>query len=123
MTELRKRLRPGGLLYLCQPTQDVPSYDVFFVDHLHHFGTDHLRAYAGRCGFRELGFVVGHGWMPNFSLHLWQAAEPDGDFAWHGPPGSTACAGRGRACVADLAGSTGTLATSDSGAGWSPCSG
>jgi SAM-dependent methyltransferase len=89
--EARRALRPGGLLFLCQPTQDVPSYDVFFVDHLHHFGTDHLHHYAQKCGFRELGYVVGQEWMPNFSLHLWQAQETVRDSAWHGPPAPTAC--------------------------------
>jgi|GEM_PF-3515122 SAM-dependent methyltransferase len=92
LQELRRCLRPGGLLFLCQPTQDVPSYDVFFVDHLHHFGTDHLRYYARKCGFRELGFVVGHEWMPNFSLHLWQATEGAADAAWSGSRAETACA-------------------------------
>jgi SAM-dependent methyltransferase len=102
LTDLRRRLRPGGLLYLCQPTQDVCSYDVFFVDHLHHFGTEHLRAYARKCGFRELGFVVGHELMPNFSLHLWQAHDGPGQFDWHGPPGYTACAEAARRAEADL---------------------
>ncbi|HEV3117240.1 MAG TPA: class I SAM-dependent methyltransferase [Gemmataceae bacterium] len=92
LQDLRLCLRPGGLLFLCQPTQDVPSYDVFFVDHLHHFGTEHLRKYARKCGFRELGFVVGQEWMPNFSLHLWQAANASTDQQWHGPSAETACA-------------------------------
>lgn len=102
LAELRKRLRPGGLLYLSQPTQDVPSYDLFFVDHLYHFGTDHLRAYARKCGFRELGFVVGHRLMPNFSLHLWQAEDLADDFAWHGPPGRTDCAAAAQRISNDL---------------------
>lgn len=67
LTAIHKSLAPNGLLFLAQPTQDVSSYDVLFYDHIHHFGTDHLRAYAHKCGFRELGFVVGHEWMPNFT--------------------------------------------------------
>lgn len=86
LAALRRRLRPGGLLVLSQPTQDVPGYDVFFVDHLHHFSTSHVRAYAKKGGFRELGFVVGHEWMPNFSAHLFQAADADADMPWSGPP-------------------------------------
>jgi SAM-dependent methyltransferase len=86
LAALRRRLRPGGLLVLSQPTQDVPGYDVFFVDHLHHFSTPHVRAYARKGGFRELGFVVGHEWMPNFSAHLFQAEDVKGDPVWCGPP-------------------------------------
>jgi 2-polyprenyl-3-methyl-5-hydroxy-6-metoxy-1,4-benzoquinol methylase len=69
-SELRRLLKPEGLLFLCQPTQDVPSYDIFFIDHLYHFGSQHLYQYARKGGFRELGFITGHPWMPNYSLHL-----------------------------------------------------
>jgi SAM-dependent methyltransferase len=102
LRDLRRCLRPGGLLYLAQPTQDVPSYDIFFVDHLHHFGTDHLRSYARKCGFREIGMVVGHEWMPNFSLHLWQVAPSDTGGDWAGPPGYTTCADTVRQVSEDL---------------------
>jgi len=100
---LRRALRPAGLLFLCQPTQDVPSYDLFFSDHLHHFGSEHLRQYARKEGFRELGFVVGHEWMPNYSLHLWRAIELANRFAWEGPPGFTTCAETARNVLADMA--------------------
>jgi len=80
-------MRPGGYLFLSQPTQDVPSYDVLFNDHVHHFGSDHLRSYARKIGFREMGCVVGHDLMPNYSLHCWQATNAELDWAWHGPPG------------------------------------
>lgn len=102
LRDLRRRLRPGGLLYLCQPTQDVASYDIFFVDHLHHFGTDHLRGYARKCGFRERGAIVGHEWMPNFSLHLWQAADNGRDGGWADSPGYTSCADTLRQVTDDL---------------------
>ncbi len=92
LQQVRAHLSPGGLFFLCQPTQDVPSYDVYFIDHLHHFGTDHLRQYARKCGFRELGLCVGHEWMPNFSLHLWQASDFEEGFDWQGEPGFTTCA-------------------------------
>jgi len=100
--EIRNRLKPGGWLFLCQPTQDVPSYDLFFFDHLHHFGGEHLGRYAQKCGFRERGAVVGHEWMPNFSLHLWQKIEQPDDFAWAGPPGFTTCPSTARNIVADM---------------------
>jgi hypothetical protein len=92
LTEARARLVPGGLLYLSQPTQDVESYDLFFVDHLHHFTSEHVRRYALKAGFRELGLVVGHELMPNFSLHLFVAdGEIEHDRPWYGPPSRTRC--------------------------------
>jgi len=104
LSEIHRRLRPGGLLYLCQPTQDVPSYDVFFVDHISHFGTEHLHQYARKAGFRDQGFCVGHEWMPNFSVHRWQAIEPDDNpFAWSGLPGYTTCEATVQSVLSDMA--------------------
>ncbi len=85
---LRSRLRAGGTLVLTQPTQDVASYDILFADHLHHFGTAHLAAYARKCGFRQKRAEVGHPLMPNFSLHVWRAAEP-ADASWRDAPAAT----------------------------------
>jgi 2-polyprenyl-3-methyl-5-hydroxy-6-metoxy-1,4-benzoquinol methylase len=92
LNQIRAQLRSGGKLYLAQPSQDVASYDVFFCDHLHHFGTEHLRQYATKCGFVERGMVLGHEWMPNFSLHCWEAATEGGGFSWQAPPARTTCA-------------------------------
>lgn len=104
LRQIHHRLRGGGWLVLCQPTQDVPSYDLFFCDHVHHFGTEHLRQYARKCEFRERGFVVGHEWMPNFSLHVWEAlGEVNDEFAWCGPPGFTTCPATAKQIVADMA--------------------
>jgi len=111
LREIRRRLRPGGCLFLCQPTQDVQSHDVFFTDHLYHLGTEHLRQYARKCGFRELGFVVGHRWIPTFSVHLWEATKPEGPFTWIGPPGYTACVSSISAILGDLRRLDETLAT------------
>ncbi len=72
---LRERLSPEGTLLLCQPTQDVPGYDVYFADHLSHFGSDHLRMYAHQAGFREQAMMAGHPLMPNFSMHVWRLDE------------------------------------------------
>jgi len=108
--EIHKRLRRGGSFFLCQPTQDVASYDVFFVDHLHHFGTEHLRQYARKSGFHEQGLVVGHQWMPNFSLHLWEAVEKADNFAWIGSPGYTTCVSTARDIAADMTRLNATLA-------------
>jgi SAM-dependent methyltransferase len=99
----RRTLAPGGWLVLCQPTQDVASNDILFVDHLHHFGTAHVRAYAAACGFVERGFVVGHAFMPNFSVHLLEVAGSPGPFSWPGPPATTTCAPTLDQLVADMA--------------------
>ena len=101
---LRRLVRCGGSLILAQPTQDVKSTDVLFVDHLFHFGTAHLRQYAQKCGFREIRRAVGHPLMPNYSLHLWRATDGDPAEmrAWIGAPGPT-CVGRsGRALLDDF---------------------
>ena len=102
LKDLRRLLKPGGHLFLCQPTQDLPSYDLFFIDHLHHFGTEHLRRYARKTGFQEQGVWVGHRWMPNFSLHLWQAVELHAEFVWEGPPADTKCVPVSRSIVSDM---------------------
>src|SRR5207247_9174884 len=44
MTTLAARLTPTGRLLLAQPMQDVGSHAIYFVDHLHHFRTAHVRA-------------------------------------------------------------------------------
>lgn len=79
LNQIRERLSDDGLLVLAQPTQDVPSSDIYFAEHLHHFGTDHLSMYARRIGFTEQVKAVGHGLMPNFSLHVWEKAEPSSE--------------------------------------------
>jgi 2-polyprenyl-3-methyl-5-hydroxy-6-metoxy-1,4-benzoquinol methylase len=104
LTTIRSQLKPGGWLFLCQPTQDVASYDLFFFDHLHHFGSEHLRQYARKCGFSEYGLVVGHELMPNFSLHLWRASDEASSFEWHGPAAETTCAATARQVMANMAG-------------------
>lgn len=100
--DLRRLLSPGGRLFLCQPTQDVPSYDVFFIDHLHHFGSEHLRQYARKGGFCECEVSVGHRWMPNFSLHHWRAIASDDEFDWAGRPAYTTCSATGRSVIYDM---------------------
>ncbi len=92
LSRLRDLLAPDGRLFLTQPTQDVASYDVLFTDHLHHFGGDHLRAYARKTGFHERGAVVGHELMPNFSLHCWLATAAPRNWDWTGHPGASTVA-------------------------------
>ena len=74
--ELHRLLVPGGTLLLAQPTQDVPSTDVLFADHLHHFATAHVERLGAKAGFAQVRQWVGHRWMPNFSLHLFCKTEP-----------------------------------------------
>lgn len=81
---IRDRLSPDGILILIQPTQDVPSSDIYFTDHLHHFGTNHLSMYAQKIGFTEVVKSVGYPLMPNFSLHLWRRGEPSADYIFQG---------------------------------------
>jgi SAM-dependent methyltransferase len=103
LTELRRLLRPGGHLVLIQPTQAVPSYDIFFVDHLHHFGPPHLEAYARKTAFVPLHSAVGFRFMPNFSGHLLAAGAAGAVAAWQGPAATTSCAETLRTVSADLA--------------------
>ena len=102
IADLKRVLRPGGHLVLVQPTQDVQSYDLFFIDHLHHFGTVHLAAYAGKCGFAQRLVRVGYECMPNFSLHVWSATDAAPAWQWPGPPAATACEATTRQVVADM---------------------
>lgn len=107
----RRLLAPGGWLVLCQPTQDVASNDILFMDHLHHFGSAHVRAYAAACGFVERGFLVGHPYMPNFSVHLLEVAGSNEPSPWSGPPAPTTCAPSLHQLVADMARLDATLDT------------
>jgi SAM-dependent methyltransferase len=88
LAEIRQHLSDKGILILSQPTQDVLSSDIYFSDHLHHFGSDHLKMYAQKTGFIEISEDIGHPLMPNFSLHVWKPAELIADYVrW----GHTCC--------------------------------
>jgi SAM-dependent methyltransferase len=100
---IRSRLDEGGTLVLIQPSGDVPSYDVLFIDHLHHFARAHLAAYARKCGFDEMRSTVGHPLMPNFSLHVWRASLASDGFEWHGPPAVSHCRTAARHVLAAMA--------------------
>ena len=102
LEEIRRHLRPGGFLVLIQPTQDVWSYDILFLDHLHHFGSRHLPLYADRTGFKELAASVSHRWMPNFSLHLWQTSETPSRVPGNGDFVQTLCRQVGTQILEDM---------------------
>lgn len=69
LAQVRDLLSEEGEAIVGQPMQNVPSYDIFFVDHLHHFSTDHVRFLAEKVGFAEIGLLAGHPSIQNFSLH------------------------------------------------------
>jgi 2-polyprenyl-3-methyl-5-hydroxy-6-metoxy-1,4-benzoquinol methylase len=69
LAQVRALLSDEGEAIVGQPMQNVPSYDIFFVDHLHHFTTDHVRFLAEKTGFAEIGHLAGHPSIQNFSLH------------------------------------------------------
>ena len=69
LAQVRELLAEEGEAILGQPMQDVPSYDVFFVDHLHHFTTDHVRSLGENVGFTQTGLRAGNPLSRNFSLH------------------------------------------------------
>jgi SAM-dependent methyltransferase len=102
LNEIRRVLKPGGHAVLIQPTQDVPSYDVFFVDHLHHFGTAHVAAYSGKCGFTSRHAEVGFEFMPNFSAHLWTVRPEIEEWHWQGPAAPTSCPATIRTVLTDM---------------------
>jgi SAM-dependent methyltransferase len=102
LMEIRRVLTPGGLAVLAQPTQDVESYDVFFVDHLHHFGAGHLAAYAEKSGLKEIARRVGHPQMPNFSIHVLKAGERPATWNWRGGPWRTRCDATAARVTADM---------------------
>jgi SAM-dependent methyltransferase len=67
---LKSHLRPDGYLLVAQPCQDNGNIDVFFCDHLHHFRSDHVRAYARKHGLYELYAANSHPYIRNFSMHV-----------------------------------------------------
>ena len=69
LAQVREFLYEEGDVIVRQPMQDVPSYDVFFVDHLHHFTTDHVRWLGDNVGYTQIRAIVATLTIQNFSLH------------------------------------------------------
>lgn len=103
LSSIRRILKPGGHAFLVQPTQDVPSYDVLFVDHLFHFATAHVRALAVKCGFEHLWQQVGYRFMPNFSAHVLRASGEARAAVWPAGPATTASEASVAGVMADMA--------------------
>jgi hypothetical protein len=53
-----------------QPSQEQIGYDVFFNDHLWHFGDGHIAALGAEAGLAELARLSGQGFLSAFSLHV-----------------------------------------------------
>jgi len=57
--------------------KDVGSYDMFVVDHLHRFHTNHVEQIVASAGFVQTA-VSQSSWFANgFSLHLLRLGEAD----------------------------------------------
>lgn len=102
LSQIWEKLCPGGRLILVLPTQEVPSYDLFFVDHLYHFGAKHVRELARKTGFQEIGLSVGHPLMPNFAAHVFRKTRRPEQYQWDGFPGPTCCQQAARGLGRDL---------------------
>jgi len=87
LKELREHLTNGGDLIIAQPMQDVSSYDLFFVDHLHHFTTRHVQEFGQKAGLEQVAVLRGSALVPNFSLHRFKRAEhKNSGFRFERPP-------------------------------------
>ncbi len=78
---LRARLPIDGELVLGQPTQDVANYDIFFVDHLHHFASAHVDLLATKAGFEPVAAEIGHPLDDDMSLHVFRAVSDESSHA------------------------------------------
>jgi SAM-dependent methyltransferase len=77
---LAERLTDDGLLVVGQPLPDADGFDLFFVDHLHHFHPDHLRALAAAAGLEEVGRWDGNPHAPAFGLQAYRRGSRDTSF-------------------------------------------
>lgn len=75
LSDLREHLSDEGELIIGQPMQDVSSYDLFFVDHLHHFTSKQVRSFGEKVGFDEMAALLGCTLVPNFSLHRFKKSH------------------------------------------------
>jgi hypothetical protein len=75
LKDLSEHLDARGDVILGQPMLDVPSYDLFFVVHLHHFTTNHVEQLAQKVGLSQLAVLRGSSLAPNFSWHRFTKSE------------------------------------------------
>jgi SAM-dependent methyltransferase len=72
LNHLKTHLAPGGLLITAQPCQDSSSNDIFLLDHLHHFFSQHVAELGRRAGLREIKRSTDNPYIPDFSLHVFK---------------------------------------------------
>lgn len=68
LTALRALLKPAGRLIVIHPCQDRPSNDIFMLDHLHHFHSQHLLRLAKNVGLAVEAANLGTRMFVNFAL-------------------------------------------------------
>jgi 2-polyprenyl-3-methyl-5-hydroxy-6-metoxy-1,4-benzoquinol methylase len=83
LKDLSEHLNVNGDIILGQPMQDVPSYDLFFVDHLHHFTMKHVEQLAQKVGLSQSAVLPGGPLATNFSLHRLEKSEVAEKVAGH----------------------------------------
>lgn len=69
LLEARRLLAPGGICLTCQPCRDEDTPDLFFIDHLHHFGARHIAGFARATGFAHERAETGYRAIRAFSMH------------------------------------------------------
>ena len=74
---LAQHLSDEGSVVVGQPMQDVGSYDIFFVDHLHHFHTNHVEQIAASAGLVQTAVSKSPWFANDLSLHLLRLGEAD----------------------------------------------
>lgn len=75
MMALSKMLNPDGLIVLGQPHQNKIFYDIFFLDHLYHFSTEHVKDIGLDCGLIQIKKSIGTGSMDSASMHLFKKSR------------------------------------------------
>lgn len=70
LSAIESRLAPGGQTLIGVPAQGTRTYDVFIVDHLHHFTSLHVNAFAQKVGLSHVRTSMTHALVHNFGLHL-----------------------------------------------------
>jgi cyclopropane fatty-acyl-phospholipid synthase-like methyltransferase len=62
-----KLLNKNGIIILTLPVQDNQSHDVYMLDHLWHFHSNHIKLLADQSGLFILNFSVGHKVIDNIA--------------------------------------------------------
>jgi SAM-dependent methyltransferase len=71
---LNNFLSPGGLIVVGQPHQNKVYYDIFFLDHLYHFTTKHMKYLGSIVNLVEVRKSIGPWPIDSFSMHIFKKA-------------------------------------------------